>query len=156
MGGATTRLDWPDEAPAIVVHGLAHAVAALEAAATADRPVVLLSAPAAGVYGGPGWWREMVAAATAAVPDAHCASLLDCADDAGAAQAAIRAGVDGIVFTGRGDVAARLADIAAQRGVRLLTERPQALLDLGTILFASPETLRRRCADSLASRPAFC
>ena len=142
--------------PVIVVHGLAHAVAALEAAEAAGKKVTLLSAADAGIAGGPGWWREMIVAAREQVPAAHCASLLDCSGDAGAAQAAIRAGVEAIVFTGRGDVAARLADIAAQRGARLLTERPQALLDLGTILFASAETLRRRCADILASRPAFC
>ena len=141
--------------PVIIVHGLAHAMAALEAA-TSRRPVVLLSAPAAGIYGGPGWWREMVAAARAAVPDAACATLLDCDDEAGAAQAAIRGGVDGIVFTGRADVAARLADIAKQRGVRLVTKRPEAALDLADMFFAPPETLRRRCADVLALSPAFC
>ncbi len=144
------------EPRAIVVHGLAHATGALAAAAKAGRPIVLLSAPGAGIYGGPGWWRELVAAAQAAVPDARCTTLLDCGDDAGAAQGAIRSGVDGIVFTGRADVAARFADIAAQRGVRLVTERPQPALDLGDGFFASPDALRRRCADALASARAFC
>jgi hypothetical protein len=140
----------------IVVHGLAHAVAALEAAAEAGKPVTLLSAPDAGIAGGPGWWRELVAAAREAVPDAQSASLLDCGDDAGAAQGAIRAGIEAIVFTGRADVAERLADIAGQRGVRLLTNRPEVALDLVEAFFASPETLRRRSAVILASRPAIC
>jgi hypothetical protein len=144
------------EPPVIVVHGLAHAAAALEAAAAARRPIALLSAPDAGVYGGPGWFREMIAAARAAVPDAECAMLLDCGDDAGAVLAAIRGGGGGIVFTGRADVAARLADIAAQRGVWLVTERPRPVLDLGDAFFASPNELRRRCADSLASAATFC
>jgi acyl-CoA reductase-like NAD-dependent aldehyde dehydrogenase len=144
------------EPPIIVVHGLAHAVAALQAAAEAGKKVTLLSAPDAGIAGGPGWWREMIAAAREQVPAAHCASLLDCGDDAGAAQAAIRGGVEAIVFTGRADVAERLADIAAQRGARLVTERPEAALDLADMFFAPPEILRRRCADALASAAAFC
>jgi hypothetical protein len=142
--------------PVIVVHGLAHAVVALQAAAEAGKPVTLLSAPDAGIAGGPGWWREMIAAAREAVPQAQCTSLLDCGDDAGAAQGAIRSSVAGIVFTGRADVAARLADIAGQRSVRLVTKRPEAALDLADAFFASPEALRRRCAVILASGPAFC
>jgi hypothetical protein len=145
------------EPPVIVVHGLAHAVVALEAAAEAARPVTLASAPDAGIYGGPGWFREMIAAAREAVPGAQCASLLDCGDDAGVALAAIRAGVEAIVFTGPPDVAARLADIAGQCGVQLLTVRPRAALDLGTAFFVPAEALRRKCADViLASRPTFC
>jgi hypothetical protein len=149
-------LDQAEEPPVIVVHGLAHAVAALEVAEAAGRPVVLISAPDAGIYGGPGWFREMVAAAREQVPAAQSTILLDCGDDAGAAQGAIRAGVDGVVFTGRADVAQRLADIAGERGVRFIAERPTAALDLGTVFFASPDELRRRCADILASARAFC
>jgi hypothetical protein len=70
--------------------------------------------------------------------------------------AAVRAGIDAIVFTGRADVAARLGDIATQAGARLLTARPAALLDLGTAFFADDEELRRRCADALASSAGFC
>ena len=70
--------------------------------------------------------------------------------------AALRAGLAAIVFTGRAEVAARLVDIAAQAGARLATERPTAALDLGASFFADDETLRRRCADALASSAAFC
>jgi len=91
-----------------------------------------------------------MAAARDAVPAAQSTALLDCGDDAGAAQAAIRAGVEGVIFTGRADVAERLADIAAQRGIRLLTERPAAALDLSSEFFASPEALRQRCAEFLS------
>src|ERR1044071_5470590 len=83
-------------------------------------------------------------------------AILDCGADAGAAMAAIRAGVEAIVFIGRTDVAVRLADIAAQAGARLLTARPTAILDLGPSFFADDEELRRRCADALASKAAFC
>jgi hypothetical protein len=148
-----TKQSPSDNSPVIIVHALAHAVAALSAAAEAGRPVTLASAPDAGIYAGPGWFGALIAAACDAVPMAQSAALLDCGDDAGAAQAAIRAGIEGIVFTGRADVAERLADIARQRGARLLTARPVPTLDLGTEFFASPETLRRRCAFLLASLP---
>jgi hypothetical protein len=135
-------------APAIVVHSLAHAVAALEAAAQAGRAVLLLSAVDAGLSAGAGWWREAIAAARASVPAAQVAvqsaALLDCGEDASAAQSALREGIEAIVFTGPAAVAERLADIARQRGSELRRERPEAALDLGDDFFASPEMLRRR------------
>ncbi|MBV9824910.1 MAG: hypothetical protein JO001_04395 [Alphaproteobacteria bacterium] len=138
-------------APVIVIHRLAHAVAALSEAAAAARPVVLLSAPAAGVSAGAGWFREIIEPARRAVPQALVTTLLDCGDDTGMAQAAIRAGVEGVVLTGRPEVMARLAEIAVQRGVNLVFERPVATLDLASQFFASPEALRECCAIALAS-----
>jgi hypothetical protein len=145
------RVPLAPDAPLIVVHSLAHAVAALMAAAETVREIVIASAPDAGIYAGPGWWRALLEAARAAVPTARATALLDCGDDAGAAQGAIRADVEGIVFTGRIDVAARLADIAGQSGAMLLTCRPQPALDLGGQFFADPDTLCRHCAEVLAS-----
>ena len=142
--------------PVIIIHSLTHAVAALTAAVEAGRPVTLASARDAGVYAGPSWFGGLIAAAREAVPAAQCTALLDCGDDAGAAQAAIRAGIEGVVFTGRLDVAERLADIAAQRGIRLSTERPVPAIDLAAEFFAAPETLRRQCADILATPASFC
>jgi len=111
---------------------------------------MLASALEAGIYGGPGWWCGLIAAASTAVPAARSTALLDCGDDAGAAQGAIRAGVEAIVFTGPADVAERLADVAGQRGARLFTNRPATDLDLGDSFFAPPEALRQRCAALLA------
>ena len=136
--------------PTIIVHSLAHAVAALSAAAEAGRPVALVSAPDAGIYAGPAWFREVVRAAREAVPKAKCSAILDCGDDAGAAMAAIRAGVNTIVFTGRPDVAQRLANIAGQQGATLLTTRPLPALDLGEAFFGSADELRCRCIDLFA------
>ncbi|MGH7095318.1 MAG: hypothetical protein ACREFB_17535 [Stellaceae bacterium] len=116
----------------------------------------MLSAPGAGVYAGPGWWAALIEAAREAVPAARCEAVLDCDDDAGAAMAAIRAGVEAVIFTGHGDVAERLDDIAVAQDCRLLTGRPNPLLDLGDLFFADPETLRRRCADALASLRPIC
>src|SRR5215831_4079277 len=80
----------------IVVHSLAHAIAALKAAARAGRPVALASAPGAGSYVGPGWFREIVAAARQTVPEASFSSWLDCGDDIGATLAALRSEVEGV------------------------------------------------------------
>ncbi|HEY3912555.1 MAG TPA: hypothetical protein VGM07_22100 [Stellaceae bacterium] len=136
--------------PVIIVHALAHAIGALNAASRADRPIVLISAPEAGVYTGPGWFRALVAAAREAVPEACFSAMLDCGSEAGAALAAIRAQIECVVFTGRADVAARLADIAGQHGVRLETTRPSAILDLGADFFAGPEEIEQRCFDLLS------
>ena len=140
----------PPPEPVFVVHSLAHAIAALRAATRAGRAVALASAPGAGSYVGPGWFRELVAAAREAVPEGSCSSLLDCGDDAGATLAALRSEVEGVVFTGRADVARRLGDIAAQHGVRFVTERPMPAIDLGDDFFASPEILERRCVELLS------
>jgi hypothetical protein len=94
----------------------------------------------------------MVTAARETVPAAQADAVLDCGDDAGAAQAAIRAGIEAIVFSGRRDVAERLTDIARRRGGRVLTERPAATLDLGDDFFASPEALRQCCGATMRSR----
>jgi hypothetical protein len=90
------------------------------------------------------------------VRTAHFSATLDCGDDAGAAQGALRAGVEAVIFIGRADVAERLAAIAGAQGIRLLTTRPDVFLDLGRWFFADAETLRRRCAEYLASHQVIC
>jgi delta 1-pyrroline-5-carboxylate dehydrogenase len=112
--------------------------------------VILASTADAGIYAGPGWFAAVVAAAREAVPEARFSALLDCGDRPGAALAAIRAQIEGVVFTGRADVARRLADIAQQHGVRFVTERPAAGLDLGDDFFASEAESEQRCADFFA------
>jgi len=144
-------LSEPEPAPVIVVHSLAHAVAALEAATATDRDIILLSAENAGIYAGAGWFKALVDTAREAVLVARFSAILDCGDDAGAVQGALRAGIAAVIFTGRADVAERLAAIAQQVGGSLLTTRPPPLLDLGELFFASSDTLRERCADALAS-----
>ena len=111
--------------------------------------MVLVSAPDAGGYAGPGWFKALVATAREAVPDARCSTLLDCGDNVGAALAAIRAEVEGIIFTGRPNVACRLADIARQHSVCLKMERPSDALDLAGDFLASQEQVERRCAEFL-------
>jgi len=135
--------------PVIIVHSLAQAVAALTAAARAGRTVVLASAPEAGSYAGPGWFGALIAAAREVAPETRFSALLDCGDNVGAALAAIRSEIEGVVFIGRADVAGRLADIARQHGVRFETERWATALDLGEDFFASGDGVERRCAEFL-------
>ena len=74
--------------PAVVVHDLAQANAAL----AAGLALTMLSAPGAGCFAGAGWWRALVAQARATHPDTPCQDVLDCADAPGHAMAAIRLG----------------------------------------------------------------
>jgi hypothetical protein len=110
---------------------------------------VLISASDAGGYVGPGWFKALVAAAREAVPDARCSTFLDCGDNVGAALAAIRTEIEGVIFTGRPDVAQRLVEIALQHSVHFDTKRPAEALDLAEYFFASQEGLVRRCAAFL-------
>jgi hypothetical protein len=143
-------------ASVFVVHSLTQAVAAASATAEAGRPVVIASAADAGIYAGPGWFKAVIDAVRAAAPAAQFSAVLDCGDDAGAVQSAIRAGIDAIVFTGRADVAARLQAIAEESNSRILTERPQPAHDLLALFFADGETVRRRCAEILAGVAPIC
>jgi hypothetical protein len=129
----------------------------LRAAAAADIPVVLTSAPEAGIYAGPGWFAALVEAARAAVPGAQFSAALDCGDDAGAALAALRrSGIERVVFSGRADVAERLADIGRQLGIAVATVRPAAALDLIDLILAPPDQIERHCSESLARNRRFC
>lgn len=131
---------------AVAVHSLAHARAAVAAAAELGVPVTLISAPGAAAYTGAPWFREVVAAARAEHPEAAVDCILDCGTRAGDVMAALRAGVPAVIFTGRKDVAARLAAIAEARGARLVTRRPRALdlLDEGEPEAACRAWLGRR------------
>ena len=113
--------------PAITVHWLAQAEAALSAAAAAGRPVTLLSAPLAVFSIGPLYFREMVRLARERVPQAESLAVLDCGGAAGRALEALHGGVEAVVFTGSGPACHALAEIAAKSGARLLLRRPESL-----------------------------
>ena len=130
---------------AIVIHGLAHAAAALAAAAELGVKVTLLSAPGAAGYVGPGWFRAVIEQARAVYPDADVTAVLDCGDMPGHALAALRDGVAAIRFSG--DTADKIADIAAQYGALVIAERPEAL-DLAEVE-RSRRDLGRACREWL-------
>jgi hypothetical protein len=109
-------------APAVMIHGLDHARAAL----APGLPVVLLSAPGAALYGGCGWWRGLLAAARADGGTAF-GDLLDCADAPGAAMAALRAGLRGLVLDGACPGYAAVASAASRCGAIVLPRAPASL-----------------------------
>lgn len=111
----------------ILIHGLAEARAACAAASELGVPVLLVSAPAGAAHAGALWFRNVVARAAQAFPNVTVTAVLDCGDRAGDAQGALSAGVESVLFTGRAEVAERLAEIARARGATVLTGLPPAL-----------------------------
>ena len=113
--------------PPVRIHSLAEARIALTEARALGRPVTLVSARGAAGHAGAGWWRALVLAARAEYPDVTMFTILDCDDSAGDALACLREGVERICFKGRADIAARLAEMAAQRGSEIVADLPNGL-----------------------------
>ena len=109
---------------ALVVHGIDDALLAVAAARSLDRPVTLISAPGAAAYVGPLWFKALIEQARAATPDLAVSGVLDCADDAGHAMAALRAGIEAIVFSGDDGVADKLAAMAEASDALVRRTRP--------------------------------
>ena len=123
------------------MHGLADARLAL----SCGLPVTLLSAPGAALYAGCGWWRALVRQARAEFPDVPVADILDCADGAGQALAALRIGQQRLVLCAR---RARLGRGGGDRGTIMaavvLRQAPPAL-DLASAGRAGGCTTGCRC-----------
>ena len=111
---------------ALVVHGIDDALQAVAAARSLGRPATLISAPGAAAYAGPLWFKALIEQAREAAPDLTVIGVLDCADDAGHAMAALRAGIEAIVFTGDDDAADKLAAMAEATGAGVRRTRPPA------------------------------
>jgi hypothetical protein len=109
--------------PAIVVHGLDHARAALRPA----LPVTLLSAPGAAMWAGCGWWRALVEAARAEHPQTPCSDLLDCGDAPGRAMEALRIGLRGLVLDPACPAFPAVAAAGSLLGATVLPQRPISL-----------------------------
>jgi hypothetical protein len=109
--------------PAVIVHGLAGARAAM----APGMPVTLLSAPGAASFAGCLWWREMVAAARAEYPNTEATDILDCADASGMAMSALRSGVPRLVLWPEAAGWTAVAAIAERQGGFVLTQAPAAL-----------------------------
>jgi fructose/tagatose bisphosphate aldolase len=115
------------KARAVIIHELAHARAALAAAAELDVPVALWSAPGAAAYAGAGWFDAVMHAARNHLPSAVFIGVLDCDDRADLVQAALRQGLKHVCFRGSKAMAVRLSDIASQYGATLHRKVPRAL-----------------------------
>ncbi len=110
----------------ILFHSLAHARAALAAAAEAGVAVTLQSAPGAAAYAGAGYLKAIADQAAAEHAEVDVTAVIDCGADAGIAMAALRIGWQRVVFSGPAKVRAKLADIAAQTGARLAHDDDEA------------------------------
>jgi hypothetical protein len=109
--------------PAVIVHGVADAQAALAVGA----PVTLLSSPGAGLFAGCLWWREMVAAARVDYPHAIATDILDCADASDMAMGALRSGVCRLVLWPEASGWQAVVAIAEREGGFVLRQAPEAL-----------------------------
>jgi hypothetical protein len=130
--------------PAVIVHGRAD----VDAVMALGRPVTLLSAPGAGVYGGCLWWRALVDHARATFEGTDrptfMIDILDCADASGLALGALRCGVSRFVLWPQAPGRAAVASVAEAQGGFVLPHAPEALN------MAAP-TARRRLPDWLVS-----
>ncbi|HZB92599.1 MAG TPA: hypothetical protein VE397_14225 [Stellaceae bacterium] len=114
----------------IIVHSLSEARAALAAAASLGVGVTLMSAAGAGAYAGPRWFKALIDAARAEHPEVKIEAVLDCAEEAGTAMSALRAGIACVRYSGPVEVRARLAALAAAQGATLDEEAGGETLDL--------------------------
>ena len=122
----------PPELPAraVVIHGYAHALAALEAVRAPARPacrLVLLSAPAAAGFLGPGWWAALMAALQPRMIATDAADLLDCGSSAGRAMEALRLGLRRLILSPDCAQHAAVLARAAPLGAEVGSVRPEAL-----------------------------
>ena len=113
--------------PAIVVHGLDHALAAARAAEALGCAVRLRSGPAAAGYAGAAWFAEVVRAARRAHPGVRIDGVLDCGESPGLALAAFRRSVETVLFTGPPALRGKLDALAAASGARVESEAAPAL-----------------------------
>ena len=110
----------------ILFHSLAHARAALAAAAEAGVALTLQSAPGAAAYAGAGYLKAIAEQVAAEHADVAVTAVIDCGADAGIAMAALRTGWQTVRFSGPAKVRAKLADIAAETGARLADDDAEA------------------------------
>ncbi len=133
---------------AVTVHGLAHAAAAVAAAAEAGRPVLLLSAPSSAGFTGPAWFAAIVEEARRTHPNTEILPVLDCGCQAGHALAALRHGLAGIRYDG--PASARIRALAGRYGAVLLGQRPESL-DLADRDSESADAWRAACLRWLSA-----
>ena len=109
--------------PAVIVHGVADAVATL----ALGQPVTLISAPNAGMFAGCLWWQSVIAAARSEHHHTEAIDILDCADASGMAMGALRHGVCRLVLWPDTPGWAAVAAIAERQGGFVLSHAPPAL-----------------------------
>lgn len=146
-GGRGREPGLSDTRKAITIHSLRHARAAAAAAAETGQPLLLLSAPAAAAYTGPGWFGAVARQIADEFPDARVTPVLDCGDRPGHALAALRHGLKTIRYDGPADAA--VTDIARRTGATVLQDRPLALDPHECAAVDDDTRLRQACRDWL-------
>ncbi len=130
------KQDQPGPPPrAVVIHGHGHALAALQAAERSRRdaggaaPVglLLLSAPAAACFLGPGWWAALTTALRPPMQAVGAIEMLDCGDAAGRAMEALRIGLRRLILSPDCPQHRAVLARAAALGATLAAHRPEAL-----------------------------
>lgn len=130
-------------ARAVVIHGHAHALAALQAARQHPCRLTLLSAPNAASFLGPAWWAALLAALHPQMVAANATDLLDCGRSAGRAMEALRIGLRRLVLTADCPQFEAVLARAVPLGAELAPTRPDALDLAGkNALRRLPEWLR--------------
>ena len=139
--------------PAIIVHSLAQALVAAEAAAVLGKPLTLRSAPGAGGTVGVGWFASLAAVLAERYPDLEFTLVLDCADEAGTALGALRRGLKAVRVVVPEETRAKLEALARGYGARL-DDDDRPALDLSQSLverasLVEQADLAARCRDWL-------
>ncbi len=111
----------------IVIHSLADARAAFEAAARLRVSLVVESAEAAAGNVGPMWFLEVLRGAKAEHPKVKVTAVMDCGDSPGYALAALRAGCRAIRVKASPRVKSKIRAVAKAHGAVLCARRPRAL-----------------------------
>lgn len=143
--GRESRLS--DTRKAITIHSLRHARAAAAAASETGKPLLLLSAPFAAAYTGPGWFGAVARQVSDEFPDARVTAALDCGDRPGHALAALRHGLKTIRYDGPANAA--VTDIARRNRATVLRDRPPALDLHECAAFDDDIQLRQACRQWL-------
>jgi hypothetical protein len=119
--GVLTQYSLPPSTlpPAIIIHGIEDLRAALEAAASLDRALTVLSIPGAAGSAGAPWFHALIQAGSAEFPQVALTGVLDCADQPGFALAALRTGCRDLLLLDSGPAWPRVHTIAEASGARL-------------------------------------
>ena len=119
----------PNNARPIIVHSLAHALAAATVATQQNTPLHLTSASGAASTTGVGWFASLGEIVAERFPGLPLTLTLDCGDVSGLALGALRRGLHSIVFSGDPVAARRLTEIAQTYGA-VIEPQPLPALDL--------------------------
>ena len=117
---------------AVVIHGQAHGIAALDAAskvsaARGPARLVLLSAHGAAGFLGAGWWLALTTLLQSRMAACGAADCLDCGAAAGRAMEALRLGQRRLILSRDCPQFEAVLERAAAQGATLESVRPPAL-----------------------------